>query len=141
MKFISLVLSASVVAARFWLRDTPAPSSDPIDPNDSEAQSPEPSQVYVTGFPICNVSGFTEVPGRYIETIFKDGGMTLPDCADACRTNDTCMSIAFAQLYGECLFFDHSTEDVQLLEDDTSIFAHYDNECDIDCDPEDEGTK
>ena len=69
--------------------------------------------------------------GNYTEIIYQESGSTLESCMEACRANTTCKSIAYAEVYTECLFYDHYANQIQLWEDDSSDFDHFDEECDI----------
>ncbi|TVY83152.1 hypothetical protein LSUE1_G002586 [Lachnellula suecica] len=119
---ISLALGSTVTASPWKL---PASTATSVTP-------PPPVQTYETGFPLCAIPGFTEVPGNYTEIVEQDGNSTLKCCRDQCRAAyPACKSIAFHKRYAECLFFNQVVERTQLERDNSSEFVHYDLKCHV----------
>jgi len=92
---------------------------------------PPPGENYTTGYPICGVAGFTNTPGNYTETTHQMSNSTLRKCINECRdtSRSVCGSIAFADVYGECLWYNMKAEDTQLIANPESYFVHYDVSC------------
>ncbi|KAF2087152.1 hypothetical protein K490DRAFT_6033, partial [Saccharata proteae CBS 121410] len=88
-----------------------------------------PTPEYVHGFPICNVSGFTEANGKYIQTTHQQPNATLLSCLTACREDSDCKSVSYAAEYTGCYFYNKFVQGTYLEQDDTSYFAHYDEVC------------
>jgi len=100
--------------------------------------TPPTGNDYVTGYPICNVTGWTEVPGNYTQWTYKAENVTLHECLEACQDDDKCKSMSYAARYHGCWFYDMPVNGTQLIKDAESSFAHYDPDCEF-CEDEDDG--
>ena len=62
--------------------------------------------------------------------------MSLEECICACRENSTCEAVSYAEEYDLCSFYGQAMRFDHLDEDDSSNFAHYDKDCDIEWEEE-----
>lgn len=85
----------------------------------------------MTAFPVCGTLGYTEEPGDNWVGIYPPPPVSLVDCVKACRYNNTCKSVSYADEYQLCTFYGEFMKHDQLDEDDTSNFSHYDKVCKI----------
>jgi len=94
------------------------------------SSSPKRYTAYEVGCPICNVPGFLNQPSYATQTTHKEANSTLNCCANDCRSAyPACKSFVFHPVYTACYFLDDVVQNTQLLEDNTSLFEHYDLEC------------
>lgn len=89
-----------------------------------------PAETFTTGYPQCNVSGYTLISDTYVEYTYSMKS-TLSLCIQACRENITCWSIAWVPPDTQCIFYNECVEKTDLLKDDTSPFMHWDDICDV----------
>ncbi|TVY51380.1 hypothetical protein LCER1_G008302, partial [Lachnellula cervina] len=126
LKFLGLSASLMLSSLSTGLSHTSAYPSPTFE------TPPPPGETYTTGFPLCGIPGYTEVPGNYTETVDQISNSTPKCCRDQCRAvYPACQSIAFHKRYILCLFFDRVVEDTQLIRDNSSEFVHYDLGCHV----------
>jgi PAN-like domain len=83
----------------------------------------------ISTFPVCGTLGFTQEPGDHDFATLEGEDLTLETCRMACIRNGTCQAVSYAQIYSLCSFYSEPMECDQLLADNSSYFAHYDNAC------------
>jgi hypothetical protein len=84
---------------------------------------------YVTGYPICNVTGYTSVPGSYRQWAYQTSNIDIWQCLSQCKSNEHCKSVSYNAIYSGCWFYDQQVQRTQLNADNSSAFAHFDSVC------------
>ncbi|KAH7370203.1 hypothetical protein BKA65DRAFT_561767 [Rhexocercosporidium sp. MPI-PUGE-AT-0058] len=123
---ISLILA--LAKAERLSTDCPSITSDPAATPTDTQQLPA-GHSYLSGYPICNITGIHWEPGPCRSTTHAVSGTTLLSCMTDCRKTCACESIAWNSVRGDCNFLTMKVEECQVDPKHPSQFAFFDRVC------------